>query len=120
MVMDGKDRELTDWHRQLLGGPKRISIPLENQTALRDFADALRGLANAMDVHSRLNNMTEFDALMVIKLELARTNENIRLACNRHGIKLRRGRPTDKERLGKIPETNGVDQTRGIHHLDNE
>jgi len=45
--MSKKDKELTDWHRQLLGGPKRISIPLENQTALRGFADALRGLKAA-------------------------------------------------------------------------
>lgn len=116
MVMDRKARELTAFDREMIGGPKRISIPLEDRTALRDFADALRGLATTMDIQSRLDS-PEYEALMRVKIEIAHTNALIKEACNRHGINLRLGRPTDRERQGNGPETSETRPVEKTLHL---
>ena len=116
MVMHPKHRALTEFDRQIIGGPKRISIPLENRTALRDFADALRGLATTLEIQSRLDT-PEYYALITCKIEIDHTNALIREACNRHGIKLRLGRPRLSERKGNDGETSETRPPEKTLHL---
>lgn len=111
MVMDGKD-QLTELDKMIIGKSKRVIVPLHNKLLLRDVADALRGLAQVMDIHSRLDNTSERDALLRAKVEIDHTNQVIKAACKQHNVKLREGRPTDKERLGntaRSDESNGPD-----------
>lgn len=120
MVMDGRGR-LTELDRTIIGKSKRVIVPLHNKMLLRDVADALRGLAQVMDIHSRLDTMSERDALLRVKVEIDHTNQIIRSACKRYDVKLRDGRPTDKERLGNIApsgESNGSDWSQEPQGLD--
>lgn len=108
MVWDEK-QELTQLDRDLIGGAKRITIPLHNKILLRDVADALRGLATTMDLNSRMVETSERDALLRVKHEIDHTNRLIKDACRRHDVELRDGRPPDSKRLAAGVNTRRTD-----------
>ena len=97
---------LSERDRAMLGNHCRIKVPLASKLLLRDVADALRGLAQIMDLQSRLNETTEREALVRIQYEVRHTNCLINEACKRYDIELRDGRPADAvraKREGKEP-----------------
>lgn len=92
---------LSETDRIIIGNHVRIKIPLENKMLLRDVADALRGLAQVMDIQSRLTETSEREALIRIRHEVRHSNCLIRDACKRYDVELRDGRPTDAARAEK-------------------
>ena len=110
MVWDKKEG-LSDVDRAIIGGAKRISIPLHNKMLLRDVADAFRGLAQTMDFQSRLDTVSEKDALLRVSHEINHTNRLIKAACKRYDVELREGRPPDSKRLGQKSDSARTSET---------
>ena len=87
---------LSDMDRDIIGGNKRITIPMGDRLVLRQVADLLRGLANTMDHWSRLpvtEDMTERLMMMSVSSDIDRTNLLIRETARQAGIEIREGRP---------------------------
>ena len=62
-VEDNEHKEghpmLTDFDKEIIGGNKRITIPMGDRFVLRRVADALHGLANKLDYRSRMEPTEE-------------------------------------------------------------
>ena len=116
MVWDKKD-EMDDVTRALVGNSKRIAIPMHNKMLFRDVADALRGLAQVMDVYSRLQEASDKDTLLRVASEIDHANRLIKTACRKHDVELRDGRPPDSKRLGQGVNQNGTEGSGKAFYL---
>lgn len=82
----------TDNHRLIEADRNRggsqiaVDIPLENKVLLHDVAEALRGLAQVMDLQSGLKGVSEVDTLVRVKFEVRHTNNIIQAACRRYHV----------------------------------
>ena len=91
---------LTDFDKDIIGGNKRITIPMGDRFVLRQVADLLRSLANTMDHWSRLpvtEDMTERLMMMSVSSDIDRVNRLIRHVAEEAGIKIKEGRPPNSE-----------------------
>ena len=117
MVWDKPQQEkLSAFDRQVIGQSKRISIPLAvlesgNLLIMRDAAEALRCLATAMEIQSRLENKSEKEALSYVAYEIMHTNRKIKAACRRYDVELLEGRPPDSRRKAKEGEKERTSET---------
>lgn len=111
MVWDKPPKEkLTSLDIKVIGPSKRISIPLAvlesgNLLVMRDVAEALRCLATAMEIQSRLENKSEKEALSYVAYEIQHANRKIKAACKRYDAELLEGRPPNSKRLSKDNKT---------------
>ena len=117
MVWDKPPKEkLTSMDMKVIGPSKRISIPLAvlesgNLLIMRDAAEALRCLATAMEIQSRLENKSEKEALSYVAYEIQHANRKIKAACKRYDAELLEGRPPDSKRLAQKGNTTGTLET---------
>ena len=81
---DNRSSSEADRHR--VGSQIGVDIPLENKALLHDVAEALRGLAQVMDLQSGSKGVSELDALVRVKFEVRHTNNIIRAACKRYHV----------------------------------
>jgi hypothetical protein len=64
------DAGLSEWDRDMIGrAAVRLEIPFADldQVAMRDVADILRGLANAMDFWSRRSDLSQREILLYLR-----------------------------------------------------
>ena len=88
---------LTEMDRDIVGGHKRITIPMHDRFILRSVADALRGLCNTLDLYSRMpvsDEMPERLMMMAVGFEIDRINRLIRSTAEQAGIEIKEGRPS--------------------------
>lgn len=117
MVWDKPPTEkLTALDRSVIGPSKRISIPLAvaesgNLVIMREAAEALRCLATAMEIQSRLENKSEKEALSYVAYEIQHANRKIKAACRRYDVELLEGRPPDSKRLAQKVNIGGTQET---------
>ena len=126
MVWDKPPIEkLTALDRNVIGPSKRISIPLAvlesgNLLVMREAADALRCLATAMEIQSRLENKSEKEALTYVAYEIQHANKKIKAACRRYDAELLEGRPPNSKRQGQsvnIERTQETVSDERVPHL---
>ena len=110
---------LTEFDKDIIGGNKRITIPMHDKFVMRQVADTLRGLANTMDHWSRMpetEDMTERYIMMVIAAEIDRSNTLIRYAASQAGIEINEGRPS-KAQIAAEKETAQAELVSNIKML---
>jgi hypothetical protein len=83
---------LTELDRQIIGGHKRVSIPMAiPRQAFAEIGEAIAEYATQMRMQARMENATDRDVNLRMGHETAHLNNNIRQICNRWGITLRDG-----------------------------
>ena len=98
---------LTDFDKIIIGGNKRITIPMHDRFILRDVADALHGLANKLDYRSRMEPTKEWSErliMMTVGFEIDHVNSLIRLVAQQAGVEIKEGRPS-KAQIAAEKET---------------
>lgn len=69
---------LSEIDRSIVGGPCRITVPLEDAVSMRRVGDTLSGLAEQLQALSRRTDLTERQVLMLCRQALRDADREIR------------------------------------------
>lgn len=98
-----EDEILSEYDRKIIGGTKRVSIPMENRALMRDTLDSLRRLTNDIQHALDMPGLNNRGFLQLCRGAVTTCNDTIRRKAEAHGVRIREGRPPDSERLGSKP-----------------
>ena len=90
---------LDDLDRRMVGGNKRITIPMESRELLGESVDLLKGLATRFNYLLTQPGLSERTVLMSARSEIAAYQARLQAVCAARGVRIREGRPSNAERL---------------------
>ncbi len=91
--------ELTELDRRMIGGNKRITIPLDSYELLSESLDLLKDLCDGINDALTKQGMTDRSRLMLARSEVSAYQDRLQGVCAAHGVRIREGRPKNSERL---------------------
>lgn len=115
---------LSEYDRTIVGGNKRIVIPMADRFIWRNVADALRALATMLDVYSRMAPHADIPERLMyhaISAEIDKTNSLIREAARQGGVEMpREGRKPNSSREQGLNDAETVlaEISEKLQHID--
>jgi hypothetical protein len=90
---------LDDLDRKMVGGNKRVTIPMESRELLSEALDMLKGMCTNINLALRREGLSERQVLMMASAEARAYQDRLQAVCAAHGVRIREGRPSNAERL---------------------
>lgn len=91
--------ELSEIDRRIIGGNRRVSIPMETRQIMSETLDVMRGLCNDIEHALQTPGLDTRGLLWQCGGAIDAYQRKLAGICAAHGVKIREGRPTNAERF---------------------